>query len=353
MTSKYTIALAGNPNSGKTTIFNHLTGSHQKVGNWGGVTVKKKEGVARFNGYQFQVIDLPGTYSLSAYTLEEVIARDYIIEGKPDLVVHVVDAGNLERNLYLTTQLIELGVPIVVALNMFDEAQNKGLEVDYSLLSKMLGIPMVPTVGHRGRGIDKLMETVSRTLEEGGSRSRYLQLPYGTEVEDEIQAIRNVMQSSDESMNHFSPRWLAVKLLENDSVIKKRLDLQDRKAILEQAETSRQHLEEIFDDDGETILTDHRYGFIAGALRETVRMTKEQRQTISDRIDMVLTNRLLGFPVFFLFMWGLFQLTFTLGAYPQVWIEAGVGWLGDILLVILPEALPEDSGVIYMARKSD
>jgi ferrous iron transport protein B len=235
--------------------------------------------------------------------------------------------------------LIELGVPIVVALNMFDEAQHKGLEIDYAHLSKMLGIPMIPTVGHRGRGIDKLMETVSRVLEEGGSRSRYLQLPYGIEVEDEIQAIQNAMQSSEESMNHFSPRWLAVKLLENDSVIKKRLELKDRKSVLDQAEISRRHLEEIFDDDGETILTDRRYGFIAGALRETVMMTKEQRQTISDRIDMVLTNRLLGFPVFFLFMWALFQLTFTLGAYPQAWIEAGVGWLGDMMLIVLPPSI--------------
>ena len=342
MSSKYTIALAGNPNSGKTTIFNHLTGSRQKVGNWGGVTVEKKEGIARCNGVELNVIDLPGTYSLSAYSLEEVIARDYIVEGKPDLVIHVVDSGNLERNLYLTTQLIELNAPLVIALNMFDEAQNKGLEVDYGLLSKLLGIPMVPTVGHRGRGIDKLMETVVKTIESNDSRSRYLQLPYGQEIEDEINDIQKSIQTTNGLADQYSTRWLAVKLLENDSVVRKRLELRDAKNVLKQAETGREHIEEIFDDDSETVLTDRRYGFIAGALRETTRMSKEQRQTLSDQIDNVLTNRLLGFPVFFIFMWLLFHMTFLLGAYPQDWIETGVNWLSNLLVAVMPQSLLRD-----------
>jgi ferrous iron transport protein B len=336
---KYTIALAGNPNSGKTTIFNHLTGSRQKVGNWGGVTVEKKEGVARYNNVEFHVIDLPGTYSLSAYSLEEVIARDFIVEGKPDLVVHVVDSGNLERNLYLTTQLIELGAPLVIALNMFDEAQNQGLEVDYGLLSKLMGIPMVPTVGHRGKGIDKLMETIHRGITQNGSLSRHVQVPYGTEVEDEIEAIERTVATANGLVEQYSPRWLAVKLLENDSVVKRRLELKNAHRVLKQAETSREHLEEIFDDDGETVLTDRRYGFIAGALRETTRMAKERRRSVSDKIDTVLTNRLLGFPVFFLFMWALFQLTFTLGAYPQGWIESGVEWTSRTLLTVMPDTI--------------
>jgi ferrous iron transport protein B len=342
VTSRYIIALAGNPNSGKTTIFNNLTGSRQKVGNWGGVTVAKKEGIARYNGIEYTVIDLPGTYSLSAYSLEEVIARDFIVEGKPDLVIHVVDSGNLERNLYLTTQLIELGAPLVIALNMFDEAQSKGLEVDYNLLSKLLGIPMIPTVGHRGKGIDKLMEIAGKMIEENASRSRYLQIPYGNEIEDEIGEIQKVILSADGLANRYSPRWLAVKLLENDSVVKKRLELQNIDGVLKQATLSRDHVQEMFDDDCETVLTDRRYGFIAGALRETTRMSKEQRQTISDHIDNVLTNRLLGFPVFFLFMWLLFELTFTLGAYPQGWIAAGITWLSHVTISVMHPSLLRD-----------
>jgi ferrous iron transport protein B len=372
--SQYTVALAGNPNSGKTTIFNHLTGSRQKVGNWGGVTVEKKEGIANFNELELHVIDLPGTYSLSAYSLEEVVARDFIIEGKPDLVVHIVDTGNLERNLYLTTQLIELGVPLVIALNMFDEAQNKGLEVDYSQLSKLLGIPMVPTVGHRGKGIDKLLETIAHTLEKRSSISRYLELPYGQEIEDEITAIQKsiaeylppyvkggiyppqVEQKRDNeklppyvsrgeykggqpSVNTSNPRWLSLKLLENDSVVKRRLELQGADIILTQAQSSREHLEKIFHDDIETVLTDRRYGYVAGALRETTRLTREQRQTVSDQIDSVLTNRLLGFPVFFLFMWLLFQGTFSIGTYPQHWLQAGITWLGNTIVATTPETL--------------
>jgi len=342
VTSRYTIALAGNPNSGKTTIFNQLTGSHQKVGNWGGVTVEKKEGVARFNGIEYVIIDLPGTYSLSAYSLEEVIARDYIIEGKPDLVVHVVDAGNLERNLYLTTQLIELGAPLVIALNMFDEAQSKGLEVDYDHLSKLLGIPMVPTVGHRGKGIDKLMEAVGKAISDRGSRSRHLQLPYGREIEDEIDEIQHAILSVDGLADRHSPRWLAVKLLEDDAVVKKRLELRSTDGILAQAMISRDHIQEMFDDDVETVLTDRRYGFVAGALRETTRMSKEQRQTISDHIDNVLTNRLLGFPVFFLFMWALFQLTFSLGAHPQAWIATGINLASKVMIGVMPPSLLRD-----------
>jgi len=342
VTSRYTIALAGNPNSGKTTIFNQLTGSHQKVGNWGGVTVEKKEGVARVNGIEYAVIDLPGTYSLSAYSLEEVIARDFIIEGKPDLVVHVVDAGNLERNLYLTTQLIELGAPVVIALNMFDEAQGKGLEVDYDHLSKLLGIPMVPTVGHRGKGIDKLMEAVGKAIDDRGSRSRHLQLPYGREIEDEINEIQHAILGIGGLGDRYSTRWLAVKLLEDDAVVKKRLELRSTDGILAQAMVSRDHIQEMFDDDVETVLTDRRYGFVAGALRETIRMSKEQRQTISDHIDNVLTSRHLGFPVFFLFMWALFQLTFSLGARPQAWIATGITMTSKAAVAVMPPSLLRD-----------
>jgi ferrous iron transport protein B len=336
---KYTIALAGNPNSGKTTIFNQLTGARQKVGNWGGVTVEKKEGIANVNGIEFHIIDLPGTYSLSAYSLEEVIARDYIVEGKPDLVIHVVDTGNLERNLYLTTQLIELGVPLVIALNMFDEAQSKGLEVDYIQLSKLMGVPMVPTVGHRNKGLDKLMETVAQTIEKRSAVSRYLELPYGQEVEDEITAIQKSISEVDGLTQRVSSRWLAVKLLEKDSVIKRRLELSGAEKVLQQAESSRRHLEDIFHDDTETILTDQRYGYIAGALRETTHLTREQRQTVSDRIDLVLTNRLLGCPVFFLFMWVLFQSAFSLGAYPQHWMQAGINWLSQVITTSAPDTL--------------
>lgn len=220
--ARVTVALSGNPNAGKTTIFNNLTGGRQHVGNWPGVTVEKKEGTARYGSHEFEVVDLPGTYSLTAYSLEEIIVRDFVTLENPDLVVDIVDASNIERNLYLTTQLMELGVHVVVALNMMDVASARGINIDVELLSELLGVPVVPTVGLRNKGTEELKEAIVSTV-RGEARFRGVQVNYGKEVEEEIAKLRPVIEQdervSGEILRNYSSRWLAVKLLEEDEKV--------------------------------------------------------------------------------------------------------------------------------------
>ncbi len=320
-----TIALAGNPNAGKTTIFNHLTGARQKVGNWSGVTVEKKEGSLNFKDYQITVVDLPGIYSLTAYSIEEVVARNYILEEHPDVVVDILDASNLERNLYLAVQLIELNIPLVFAMNMVDVAKARGIIIDYDQLSRLLGVPIVQTVGTRGEGITELLETVIHVASGKHPTSRHIHINYGKEIEEEIVKIREVIKKDPELHSSYYPRWFALKLLEKDRLVEERA----RKSpvgeeIMAQVEASRERIQSILGDDPETIIAEARYGFISGALKETMRLSAAAKKTISDKIDQVLTNRLLGFPVFIFFMYFLFQATFTIGAYPVEWIEKGV-----------------------------
>ncbi|MFQ5840952.1 MAG: ferrous iron transport protein B, partial [Thermodesulfobacteriota bacterium] len=336
MAVKITIAIAGNPNSGKTTIFNNITGARQKVGNWPGVTVEKKEGIATYNGYTIQVVDLPGTYSLTAYSLEEIIARNYIIEEKPDLVVDVIDASTLERNLYLATQLIDLGVKLVFALNMVDVAQSRGLTVDHEKLSLLMGVPFVPTVGSKNQGTKDLLNTIIRVAEDRESVSRHIHINYGVELEEEIEKVQELIRSSASSPDEHHPRWMGIKLLENDEEVIKEIEKSpSKKKVLDQLDKSKGHLNEILGEDSETLMADRRYGFIRGALKETFRRTRSDRRYLSDQVDMVLTNRLLGFPIFIFFIWGMFQLTFSVGQYPMDWIDAGVGLLarfvGDLM----------------------
>ena len=336
-TREITVGLVGNPNCGKTTIFNALTGARQKVANWSGVTVEKREGRLRRGDVSIRVIDLPGIYSLTSYSMEEIITRDFIIDDRPDVIVNVVDAGNLERNLYLTTQLINIGARSVMALNMFDEAARKGLTIDTERLGTLLGMPVVKTVGTRSIGIDELVEQIVQVADGTSETVRHIHIPFGDDVEAEIRAVQERMREIGSIGLRYSTRWLAVRLLERDSdAIKKLRAFTGHEAVLEQAAKSRALLERKFDDDIETIFSDRRYGFIAGAVRESVRKTAPRRVDVSDRIDRFVTNRYLGFPILFLFLWALFHLTFALGEYPMNLIESGVHPLGLAVERLVP-----------------
>ncbi|MBN1257337.1 MAG: ferrous iron transport protein B [Planctomycetes bacterium] len=327
MKASIKVALAGNPNSGKTTIFNSLTGARQHVGNYPGVTVEKKEGTCRHGDVQIQVVDLPGTYSLSAYSIEELVARDFIVEEKPDVVVDIIDASNLERNLYLAVQIMELGVPLVLAFNMSDTAKARGYEFDLETLSELLSAPIVTTVGNKGEGITELLDAiVSAAAKQDTWQSA--KIVYGKEVEEELAKLAPLVARETAAAEKYGLRWLTVKLLENDQSL---LEMVSSPELLAAVEASSKHLQGIFGDPPEIVITDRRYGFISGACTETVRSTVEARHTMSDKIDTVVTNRLLGLPIFFAMMYLVFQLTFTIGDPFMGWIEQIFGWLGGII----------------------
>ena len=331
------VAVAGNPNSGKTTIFNNLTGTRQHVGNYPGVTVEKKEGRFRHAGREVRVVDLPGTYSLTAYTLEEVIARREVIHEKPDLVLDVLDASNLERNLYLATQFMELGVPLVLAFNMSDLAESRGYRIDADLLSRLLGVAIVRTVGHKGTGTDALKDAIV-AVGSAPSPPTPSRVTYGEEIERELSPIAEGLAEDPALADTFNPRWLAVKLLEGDEEVQRQVSeaVGEDAFVLRRVESARGRIERHFGDAPEIILADRRYGFISGACQEAVRTTVESRHTWSDRIDAVVTNRVLGLPIFLVLMYLVFKVTFTLGGPPMEWIEAGFGWLGEAVASLWP-----------------
>ncbi|MGC8736676.1 MAG: FeoB small GTPase domain-containing protein, partial [Dissulfurimicrobium sp.] len=259
------IALAGNPNAGKTTLFNQLTGAHQKVGNWAGVTVEKKEGMLLHRGSKIRIVDLPGIYSLTAYSVEEVVSRNFILDEQPDVVVDVLDASNLERNLYLATQLIELNIRLVFAMNMVDVAHARGIITDYDNLARLLGVPIVKTIGTRGEGIKELLDTVLEVSADRDPISRHVHIHYGQEIEEEIEKIRQRLKGVPDIANRYYPRWTAVKLIENDPLVKKAVAASpEGEAVIKQTDISRDHLQGIFEDDPETLIAEARYGFISG-----------------------------------------------------------------------------------------
>ncbi len=343
------IALSGNPNAGKTTIFNQLTGARQKVGNWPGVTVEKKEGILNYKGRILKIVDLPGIYSLTAYSIEEIIARDFILEERPQVVVDVIDASNLERNLYLAIQLMELGRPLIFVMNMIDVAKSKGIFVDYRVLSKLLGVPIVKTIGTKGIGIDDLLETIVGVA-EGRVKSRPVSINYGPELEREIQSLIELITQNRLLVEKYPPRWLAIKLLENDrEIIRIVKRTPQAELILESLQKSERRLIEILDETPEAVIAEARYGFIAGALREVMKVSTISRRTLSDRIDDVVTNRFLGFPIFILAMYALFYFTFNFGEYPVALIEKSIELLSNFLSAKLPQGLLKDlliNGVI-------
>ena len=339
------IALAGNPNSGKTTIFNNLTGTRQKVGNWPGVTVEKKEGDIHKFGRDIKIIDLPGTYSLTPFSIEEIVARNFILDENPDVVIDIIDASNLERNLYLANQLRELDCKVIFALNMADVAKARGFKIDAEKLSELLGVPVVFTVGNKNEGLDNLLKTAIDLAATPLDIPEERRVRYSQDIEAAVREMRDFIRQKDDGTLPYDVRWTAVKLLEGDTIVKDRLKEKLPAAsgtILEKAEQLRAKLAKRLDDDPEIVMTDERYGFIAGIIKEVMSSSTRQRMDISRNIDLVLTNRFLGFPIFIFFIWAMFQVTFTLGAYPMEWIDAGVGHVSSVFATILPNGLLKD-----------
>ncbi|MBD3169328.1 MAG: ferrous iron transport protein B [candidate division Zixibacteria bacterium] len=338
ITKTVKVGLAGNPNSGKTTIFNALTGAHQKVGNWPGVTVDVMKGFARRNGYTFDITDLPGTYSLSAESKEERIARDYILDHRPDVIVQVIEGPNIERNLYLTLQLIELEVPLVIALNMYDEVKARGIKIDIRKLSELLGVPIVPTIGKRGRGMRRLMDRIIDMAENPGEYQKPVKVNYGFHMEEHIAGIENIISLTGELKKKYPSRWMALGLIEADEYVAarvKKATSMHEKLFLDVMDI-RKHMVDMFKIDPEEYITEQRYGFINGALKESVEIPEKEELSLTEKIDSVITNRILGLPILFFLMWLLFQATFGLGAYPMEWIDMGVAYISSFMDLILP-----------------
>ncbi len=391
------VALVGNPNAGKTSLFNVISGAHEKVGNYSGVTVDAKETEFEYKGYHIKLVDLPGTYSLSAYSPEERYVRNQIVKERPDVIVNVVDAGNLERNLFLTTQLIDMNVRMVIALNMYDELEAKGDRFDYESLSAMIGVPMIPTVSPKMRGINELFDTVIKVYEGGdyldadgnllanvendalldrhyheldlphkhssrnkelrnlivpnavNQRVRHIHIHYGATIEAAIKRVKSLLHELDIQIDDYTPRYVAIKLIEGDEEIVQitdnRLQITDNREQITDARFERLNraLNEIrneikaeFKDTAENVISDAKYGFIAGALKETyVAQTKEESKTLTDKIDNVVTSKWFGYPIFLLALFITFNATFFVGAYPMEWIEMGVGvfasWLSGVM----------------------
>jgi ferrous iron transport protein B len=333
MTKRIRVALAGNPNSGKTTVFNLLTGAHQHVGNYPGVTVEKKEGLCKYGDYEMTVVDLPGTYSLTAFSVEELVARNFIVQEHPDVVVDIIDASGIERNLYLATQLIEMDVPLVLAFNMTDVAEQRGLRFNIEQLSSLLEAKIVPMVGNKGKGRKELLDAIVETTSQD-KRQRTHQIGYGEEIEQELTLITGILAEKEpELAEKYGARWLAIKLLEQDDELTARVLNPD---VSDAVTASITHLKDIFGDDPEIVMADRRYGFISGACQETIRTTVESRHGYSDMIDAVVTNRILGLPIFLILMYLVFFLTFEIGKFPMGWLAWFFEWSGRAIAGLWP-----------------
>ena len=313
------IALAGNPNCGKSSLFNALTGAHQKVGNFPGVTVEKHEGYLDYKGYRIRVVDLPGTYSLTPYSPEEIVTREYLIKERPDVVVNVVEGPNLERNLLLTTQLMELEVDFIVALNMIDEVQEKGITIEMKQLQALLGCHIIPTSAKKKTGLDALLDHVIRVFRHD-IQIRKNKLFFRPELEASVDKITSLL-SHQKELGLYNARWLAIKLLENDREVYNQVQQYPVWLKVELAlQDALREAEHLYDSEPEILITEDRHSFIHGAIKECVRQPEEGRATVTDYIDMVVLNRVLGLPVFLLVVWGIFQMTFTVGALFTGWL---------------------------------
>ncbi|PKL24127.1 MAG: ferrous iron transport protein B [Spirochaetae bacterium HGW-Spirochaetae-3] len=333
------IALAGNPNAGKTTIFNALTGAHHMVGNYPGVTVEKREGSRVRNGRRYDFIDLPGIYSLTAYSIDEVVARDFLLDHKPDVIVDVMDSTNLSRHLYLCLQFQELGIPVVGALNMSDEAEAKGIKIDERALGDVLGIPMVKTVGPRSAGMDRLLDAVDRIADRvDADPDKFIR--YGSEIEDKLERIEAGVASDAAFASRFPARWLAVKLLEKDShAFEKLADHEDGARIKAMAEEATAWIDGHYGKDAEIVVSEQRYGYIRGAVKESVTVGRKPDFSLTEAIDKLVMDRFLALPIFVGVLWSVFQITFALGGYPMEWLESMFGWLGGVVSASMPEGL--------------
>jgi ferrous iron transport protein B len=339
------VALVGNPNSGKTSIFNLASNSREHTGNYAGVTVDSKIADIQIHNQSFQLTDLPGTYSLSTYSPDEIFVNDQLLVHQPDVVINIIDASNIERNLYLTTQLIDMDIPVVIALNMYDDLHKSGDVLNHELLGKMLGIPVVPTVGIKGTGIEQLFAKVMEVMDGREKNTRHIHIPYDPEIEISITKIQDKIWNSPDFSDRFSSRFLAIKLLERNSEILKPVNgIHASLEVIQLADKEIVRIESFYKQDMESLLADSRYGFISGALRETMKkkVIPEDLKTTTFKIDSILTHKWLGFPIFLLFLWIMFQSTFNLGKYPVQGIEAGVQALSGWLHLILPTGMVRD-----------
>lgn len=327
-----TVAVAGNPNSGKTTVFNALTGARQHVGNYPGVTVDKKEGSCTHQGYDIKLVDLPGTYSLTAFSIEEVVARNFIVDEHPDVVVDIVDSSNLERNLYLATQLLEMDVPLVLAFNMTDISEQRGMVFNNDKLSRFFNATIVPIIGNKGKGLAELLDAIIETAENPRPKNDHI-VRYGDEVEEELSKIQALLSSEHQLVETYGARWLALKLLEQDKEI---LDKGHKQDALDAVDKSVHHLTKITGDKPQIAIADRRYGFISGACEECVENTVETRHTRSDLVDNIMLHPVLAFPIFAGLMYGVFKLTFTLGAPMMDQVEGFFGWLSEAITGLWP-----------------
>lgn len=345
------IVLAGNPNSGKTTLFNALTGARQHVGNYPGVTVEKKEGTCKSDSGHFNVVDLPGTYSLSAYSLEEVVARDYLVNEKPQMVVNIVDASNLERNLYLSVQFMEMGIPVTIALNMMDVAKKRGVEIDIKRLSSLLKVPVVPTVARSGEGKNELLKTIAAHVDQ---TAEPLTISYGQDLDSALDKMESIIENNGFLTGKYRARWIALKYLENDSQIMEMGDLENPEVSVKLdaiVEKVTKHLNDTLDTHPEGLIADQRYGYINAILKQNVITFYQDRNRLqlSDQIDKVVTNRFLGPVIMIAVIMGLYKFTFTYSEMPVGWFESFFGWLSGVADATLPEGLLKSlviSGII-------
>ena len=350
MTRKIKIALAGNPNSGKTTVFNNITGARQNVGNWPGVTVEKKSGLVKYKDIEIEVVDLPGIYSLTPYSIEEIVARNFLIEEKPDVVVDIVDAANLERNLYLAVQFLELGVPLIIALNMVDVSEARGITIDVKKLSEMLEIPVVSTVARSNKGTSELLDqAVKLATDKKGWKPA--NLCYGGDIITGINDIEKLLAQKDIYSNKYPKRWLAIKSLEGDQPI---LDIIKKDEVIGQecskiCEKINKHIQVTLDQDTESLISDYRYGYIVGITKKVIKRKRESRLYLSDKIDGVLTNRILGPIIMLLVLYGIYEFTFRGSELPVIWFQRFFELLSMMVSSILPESIIRSlivSGVI-------
>ncbi|MDE5655993.1 MAG: ferrous iron transport protein B, partial [Muribaculaceae bacterium] len=337
------VALIGNPNCGKTSLFNIASGAKEHVGNYSGVTVDAKTGSFEHRGYHFNIIDLPGTYSLTSYSPEELYVRNYLRDKTPDVIINVADASNLERNLYLTTELIDMDHSMVIALNMYDELRRDGTRLDYNTLGKMIGVPMVPVVARTGEGIGALFDEVIEVFEGRHKAVRHIHVSLGSDIENALRQIIDAIKANKDIDRHFSPRYLAIKLLEGDKDTAARIaGISGGDDILQLSRRLAEELYRVHGDDVASVIASAKYGFIAGALHETMEPGERTQENTSHIIDAFVTNKLFGFPLFFLIMFGIFWLTFSLGQYPMDWIESGVAWLSETVQNLMSDGPLKD-----------
>jgi len=337
------IALVGNPNCGKTTLFNFISGSKEHVGNYSGVTIDAKKATFSQNGYNFNIYDLPGTYSLTAYSPEEIYVRNFIMNETPDIVINVIDSSNLERNLFLTTQLIDMDIKVIIALNMYDELLKNKVKFDYQSLAKLMGIPIIPTISSKGKGISELIAKIIEVYEDMDPIVRHIHINYGLELEKSIQLLRTKIKLEKPITDNISSRFLAIKLLERDKQTAIALEAYPNYAEIEKtAQNEIRRIERLYNEDSETVITDAKYGFISGALEETYKQRQKHLINPSDKIDKILTHKFFGFPIFLLLITFAFYSTFKLGAYPMGWIEGLVALVSNQISGLMPDGMLKD-----------